>query len=502
MTYTVLRILTYVLGIVGTALLLPLAVAVLEEEKTMAAVFAAPMALAWISALVFLVKARGKPKVLGIHDAFGMVAVLWIAICLFGAVPLYFSGVFPTITDAVFESVSGFTTTGASVLADVESLPRSVNVWRCLTHWLGGMGVVALAVAMIPLLGAGGFRLIKAEATGPDKGKFTASIASTAKILWFIYVGMTALQASLLWNLGLDWVDSLCHAFATMATGGFSTRNASVGAYGIPEVEWVCTVFMLLAAVNFVLYCKLFTGRFSEVARNSELRAFLVIVPTAVVLVTAVESFSGAPFAKTLRDACFQVASVVSSTGFMTRDYTTYLPASQVVIIALFFIGGCAGSTAGGVKVVRWTMLAKQFANEMRRLVHPYGVFTLRINGISGRETFIPTVASFVFVYLLLVLVTGFFGSLAGLDPLTAFTGALSMVGNIGPAFGSLCPSANYADLPALLKWWYMVAMLAGRLEIYTLLLLVGSFAGARGAARPSKLPPVKIGMTGKGASA
>ena len=424
-----------------------------------------------------------------------MVAVLWIAICLFGAVPLYFSGAFASVTDAVFESVSGFTTTGASVLVDVETIPRSVNVWRCLTHWLGGMGVVALAVAMIPLLGAGGFRLIKAEATGPDKGKFTASIASTAKILWFIYVGMTALQASLLWNLGLDWVDSLCHAFATMATGGFSTRNASVGAYGIAEVEWVCTAFMLLAAVNFVLYCKLFTGRFSEVAKNSELRAFFVIVFVAVALITVVETFAGAPFGRTLREAAFQVASVVSSTGFMTRDYTTFLPAGQVVIIALFFIGGCAGSTAGGVKVIRWTMLAKQFANEMRRLVHPYGVFTLRINGISGRESSIPTVASFIFVYLALVLITAFFGSIAGLEPLTAFTGALSMVGNIGPAFGSLCPSANYAELPVILKWWYMIAMLAGRLEIYTLLLLAGSFASARGATK-SQRRPAKVSAT------
>jgi trk system potassium uptake protein TrkH len=419
--------------------------------------------------------------VLGIHDAFGVVAVLWIAICFFGAIPLYCSGVFSSFADALFESVSGFTTTGASVVGDVESLPRSVNVWRCLTHWLGGMGVVALAVAMIPLLGAGGFRLIKAETTGPDKGKFTASIASTAKILWFIYVGMTAVQALWLWNLGLDWIDALCHSFSTLATGGYSTRNGSVGSFGIAEVEWVCIIFMLLSSVNFVLYCKLFTGRFSEVAKNSELRAFLMIVPLAITLVVLVELSTPVEFGKTLRDACFQVASVISSTGFMTRDYTQYLGASQIVIVVLFFLGGCAGSTAGGIKIIRWTMLSKQFINELRRLVHPYGVFTLRIDGVSGREALIPAVASFVFVYFLLVLLTAFFGGLSGLDPFTAFTAALSMVGNIGPAFGSLGPSCTYGDIPAILKCWYMVAMLAGRLEIYTILLLVGSFVSSKG---------------------
>lgn len=480
MTYTVLRILTYVLGIVGSALLLPLCVAVVEGERAMVPVFAVPMALAWTATLGFLIKARGKTRIIGIHDAFGMVAVLWMAICVFGAVPLYFSGAFPSLVDALFESVSGFTTTGATVLADVESLPRSVNVWRCQSNWLGGMGVVALAVAMIPLLGAGGFRLIKAETTGPDKRKVTVSVAATAKMLWFIYVGMTVLQAGLLWNLGLDWIDALCHAFSTLGSGGFSTRNGSIGSYGIVDVEWVCVVFMLLTSVNFVLYCKLLTGRFSEVARNSELRAFLVIVPAAMALVAAMEAAPDVEFGKTLRDACFQVASVISSTGFMTHDYTRYLASSQIVIVLLFFLGGCAGSTAGGIKIVRWTMLAKQFANELRRLVHPYGVFTLRMDGITGRERSVPAVASFIFVYFLLVLITAFFGGLSGLEPFTAFTAALAMVGNIGPAFGSLGPSSNYGDVPSLLKCWYMVAMLAGRLEIYTLLLVAGSFARAK----------------------
>ena len=474
MTYTVLRILTYVLGITGSALLLPLAVALIENESDMITAFAVPMFAAWTAAAAFWLKARGKPKIIGVQDAFSVVGILWIGICLFGSVPLYLSGAFPSVTDAVFESVSGFTTTGATVLADVESLPRSVNVWRCETHWLGGMGVVALAVAMIPLLGAGGFRLIKAEATGPDKGKLTASVATTAKLLWSFYLGMTAISALLLWHCGMDYVDALCHAFSSMGTGGFSTRNHSVGSFGLPAAEWICTLFMLLASINFLLYCRLLTGRFADVFRNSELRVFVAIIPIAVLAIAGFESASGTGGENVFRDACFQAATMVSSTGFMTHDYTTWLPSSQIVIMALCLAGGCSGSTASGIKIIRWTVLTKQFVNEMRRHIHPYGIFTLRINGSPMRENVISMVAAFIVAYILLAAVTALAGAAAGLDVLTAISGAFSMIGNIGPAFGQLGPSSNYGGIPDPLKWWYMFAMLAGRLEIYTLLLLVG----------------------------
>lgn len=479
MTYTVLRILTYVLGITGSALLLPLAVAIAEGERGMVPTFAIPMAVAWITAVAFWLKVRGKPKIIGIQDAFSVVGALWIVICLFGALPLYFSGAFPSFTDAMFESVSGFTTTGATVLADVESLPRSVNIWRCETHWLGGMGVVALAVAMIPMLGAGGFRLIKAEATGPDKSKFTASVATTAKLLWFFYLGMTAVAAILLWHCGMDYIDALCHAFSSMGTGGFSTRNQSVGSFGLPSAEWVCILFMLLASVNFMLYCRLFTGRFADVFRNSELRVFAVIIPVAALAIAGFQS-AATEGEGIFRAACFQTASMISSTGFMTHDYTTWLPSSQIVIMALCFAGGCSGSTASGIKIIRWTILAKQFVNELRRHIHPYGVFALRINGAAMRENIIATTAAFIIAYILLAAITALAGAAAGLDVFTAVSGAFSMVGNIGPAFGKLGPSSNYGDIPALLKWWYMFAMLAGRLEIYTLLLLAGGLTRKR----------------------
>lgn len=474
MTFSFLRILTYVLGLVGTALLLPLGVAVWKGEPEMVPVFLVPMLSGWGVAFAFWLLARRRPRVFDVQHAFGTVGGIWIAICLFGALPLHFSGCFASFTDAAFESVSGFTTTGASVLSAVEGLPQSVNLWRCETHWLGGLGVIALAVALIPLLGIGGFRLIKAETTGPDKAKLTSLIANTAKTLWFIYMALTAAQALLLWRAGLNAVDALAHAFSTMGTGGFSTRNASVGGFGLPEVEWICTVFMLLATVNFTLYYRLLTGRIGDVARDSELRTLLALVFCAVVCVTAVECRSWESFGGTLRASAFQVASIISTTGFMTDDYLAWRPAAQVVIFALFFVGGSSGSTAGGVKVIRWTILGKQLRNEVRHILHPHEVFTLSVNGCPGRGAFVPMVASFVFVYMLLVLVATFAGALAGLDVFTAFTGALSMAGNIGPAFGQLGPTSNYGALAAPLKWVYMFTMLAGRLEVYTLLILVG----------------------------
>ena len=405
--------------------------------------------------------------------AFFIVVLSWVAICLLGAVPLYACGHFPSFLDAFFESVSGFTTTGASVLSDVEALPHWANLWRCATHWIGGLGVIALAVALLPLLGAGGFRLIKAETSGPEKGKFTTRVTDTAKILWLIYFGMTVLQVVLLRWAGFDFFDATAHAFSTMGTGGFSTRNASVGAFANPTAEWICTVFMLLASVNFTLYYRLFSGRVSDFRRDSELRGFCAVVGVAIVGITAVRATDLASLGETVRTVAFQVASVISTTGFMTDDYLTWCPASQVLLLALFFIGGCSGSTAGGIKIIRWTVLAKQMRNELLRLVHPHGVYTLRINGNAGREAIVPVVGSFVLVYFALVFLTTIVGALGGLDAWTAFTAALSIVGNVGPAFGALGPTANCGFLPAGVKAWYCLAMLAGRLEIYTLIIFV-----------------------------
>lgn len=475
MSFSVIRVLAYVLAIVGTSLALPFAAALVWDDLRPTLAFGVPMVVSWLAALTCGLTGRhAGVRPLGVRNAFMTVGGVWIAIGVFGALPFYFSGAYPSFVDALFESVSGFTTTGATVAPDVEVLPRCVNLWRCQTHWLGGMGVIALAVALIPLLGVGGFRMIKAETTGPEKGKVTARISSTAKVLWAVYFGLTLLQAVLLHAYGMGWFDAVCHAFSTLGTGGFSTRNASVGAFSSPPIEWICTGFMLLASVNFALYYQLFRGRFGDVFRDSELRTFVGIVLVAIWVTTAVQSAGYSSMSEALRYSAFQVSSILSTTGFMTADYVGWRPSAQLVLFVLFFIGGCSGSTAGGIKVIRWTVLWKQLENEFRRLLHPHGVFTVRINGQAGREEFVPLVASFIFVYLLLVLLTSFAGTLAGLDVTSAFTGALSMVGNVGPAFGALGPTESFAGLHPALKCWYVVAMVAGRLEIYTILILVG----------------------------
>ena len=474
------RSLATVLGIVGTSFVMPVLVACWYKEYHDIAGFAVPMAASWALAAWFWLRVRGKARVGGVQNAFVIVGSAWVAISLFGAIPLYACGAFPDFADALFESASGFTTTGASVLSDVESLPKCINFWRCQTHWLGGMGVIALAVALIPILGIGGYRLVQAETSGPEKGKLTSRISDTAKILWAIYCVLTALQTVLLHWFGMGWFDAVCHAFSTLGTGGFSTRNASLASFASPALEWICMAFMLLASVNFGIYFLLLLGRWRDVFENTELRGFAFIVLGAVVGVTVVEWAQFGAFADALRHSAFQVASVISTTGFMSNDYTTWHPAAQLLVLTLFFIGGCSGSTAGGIKVIRWSVLAKQLRNDVQRLIHPHGVFTLRINGVPGRSEVVSVVGSFIFVYFALVLVTALAGALAGLDVHTAFTAALSMVGNIGPAFGSLGPSANYGALPGALKLWYCFAMLAGRLEVYTLLILVGRSLSGR----------------------
>lgn len=475
MSISMSRLIAYVLAIVGTALLAPFLMSLACGEQRATIAFVVPMSVSWLVAFAFWMHRHKETRQMGISAAFTLVGGVWVAISLFGAVPFCLCGNFPGIADAVFESVSGFTTTGASVISNVEALPKSVNLWRCMTHWLGGMGVIALAVAIMPLLGIGGFRLFKAETTGPDKGKVASRISTNAKVLWAIYLGMTLVQAVLLRMSGMDWFDAACHSFSTVGTGGFSTRNASVGAFGNVAAEWICTVFMLLASVNFALYFHLFTGKAGEMFKDSELRTFAAIVAVATAAVAFLTLPQHAVLSDTIRHSAFQVAAVLSTTGFMTDDYVRWVPSAQTVLLALCLIGGCSGSTCGGVKVIRWTVLWKLLCNEFGKLLHPREVFTMRISGTSGRESVVPAVAAFLFSYLLLTLLTAFAGAVAGLGMVESFTGALSMVGNIGPAFGELGPSSSYAALPGALKWWYCFAMLAGRLEIYTMLVFAGA---------------------------
>ncbi len=471
MVLTLFRILSILLGIVGTTLAIPAVTALACGETAVIPAFVIPMAASWLIVLGLNIPFKTRKMKLTIRSTFVVVAFSWLFTSLFGALPLFFSGAIPSFTDAFYESVSGFSTTGATILSEVESLPRSINMWRCMTHWLGGMGIVALTVALLPLLGVGGFQLIKAETTGPEKGKITPKITTTAKFLWLIYFILTALQTALLLLCKMDFIDALSHAFATLGTGGFSTRNASIGAYQSGAIDAVCTVFMFLAGINFSLYYYVFMREFSEITANSEFKAYTAFtVSVAIALTLATRTFYGS-WGSAFRYSSFQTATILTTTGFATADYTLWPPCAQFFILLLFFVGGSSGSTAGGVKVIRWVILLKQFKNETRKMLHPHGVFAIRLNGNAGRKAIVFNVAAFMVLYFLLVLITALAGAFAGLDLFSSFTASLSMVGNVGPAFGALGPSCNYGFLPPLLKWWYSFAMLAGRLELYTMII-------------------------------
>ncbi len=465
------RLIFVVLAVVGISLLLPLFVALGLGEKQMILPFLLPMIFSVGLGLLFFFFGKKRSIKFSVRSVYAFVALTWILISFFGSIPLVASGFFPTFSDALFESVSGFSTTGATVLKSVEILPRSLNLWRCEMHWLGGMGVIALTVALLPLLGVDGFQLIKAESTGPEKGKITPKMANTAEVLWFLYFSLTVIHAILLKIFGMDWLDSISHAFSTMGTGGFSTRDASIAYYNSPAIEWVCTIFMFLSGVNFSLYFYLLSRRFDEVRRNSELKAYCLIFFSTTILITILLIAPCDGFFPALRIAAFQVASVITSTGYSTADYQLWHTAAQFLLFALFFTGASSGSTSGGFKIVRWCVLAKHAKNEMLRMLHPHGVFSLRLDGRSGRKELVSNVASFAFVYVLFVFVTAFFGTLARLDLFSAFATALSMVGNVGLSFGELGPGASFGFLPSALKFWYSFAMIAGRLELYNLLI-------------------------------
>lgn len=470
---TFCRINLLLLAIISSTFILPVGTAAYYQEFSVIPAFAIP-GLICIAAAIFVFALGHRRKFsLSPRDAFIIVAAAWIFASLLGAVPFMISGTIPNLADAFFESVSGFTTTGATILSDVEVLPVSINMWRCQMHWLGGMGIVALTVALLPLLGVGGFQLIKAETTGPEKGKITPKITTTAKILWFMYLALTIIQIILLKLAGLGWSDAVMHTFSTLGTGGFSTKNTSIAAFNSPAVEWICTVFMLLAGVNFSLYYFICTGKKDEILHNSELKGYIVIVAVATAGITIFILGTVPSLGDAIRTAAFQVASIISTTGFASVDFAQWAAGAQMILLALMFIGGCSGSTAGGIKVIRWVVLSKQVTNEMRRMIHPHGVYSLRLNNHPSRKEIVFSVSSFIFIYFVLVFITALIASLSGIDAISSLTASLAIVGNIGPGLGAVGPMENFSFFADGIKWWFSFAMLAGRLELYTLLVFL-----------------------------
>lgn len=420
-----------------------------------------------------LFKLTRLKQALRAKEGFAVVTFGWIIFSAFGALPFVFSGAIPSYTDAFFETMSGFTTTGATILTDVERLSHGILFWRSLTHWLGGMGIIVLSLAILPFLGVGGMQLFKAEVPGPVADKLTPRITETAKILWGTYVLLSALETVLLMFGGMSLFDALTHTFGTMATGGFSTKNASVGAYNSAYIDYVIIFFMVLAGTNFSLHYRFLRGDFTAYLRNVEFLYFLSIIGLATIVIgldVFINQYQN--LADTLRFTLFQVTSIQTTTGYGTANYEQWSFASQFVLLALMFIGGCAGSTGGGMKVIRIHLLIKFVFSEFVRLVHPHAVVPVRLRHIAVPQDVVTNVLGF-FVLGILVFAGGvFMMALIGLDLPTSLGATAATLWNIGPGLGSVGPTENYAHIPWLGKWLLSFYMLVGRLEIFTVMIL------------------------------
>lgn len=407
------------------------------------------------------------------REGFAIVTLAWTATAVFGALPYLLTGSITSPVGAVFESMSGFTTTGATVFSDIEALSNGILFWRSLTHWLGGMGIIVLVIAVLPYLGVGGMQLFQAEVPGPTPERLRPRITQTAKLLWLVYVGLTAIQSLLYVAGGMSLFDALNHSFSTLATGGFSTKNASMAAFQSPFIHWVTILFMYLAGVNFALHFRAASGR-PLYWRDQEWRFFTLVFLGAAAIIAAMNLGSGTntSLEPAIRDALFQAAAIITTTGFVSADYELWVPGAQMTLFALFFVGGMAGSTGGGIKAVRVLLLLKQTLNEIRKNLHPRAILLTRIGSKPVKEDVLAHIIGFVVLYLLLCLVGAVVMGLMGADPLTAIAASIATVGNVGPGFGDVGATDNYGWMsePQLAVLSFL--MLVGRLEIFTVLVL------------------------------
>ncbi len=408
------------------------------------------------------------------REGMAIVTLGWLSAGFFGSLPFLLSGSISTFTEAYFESISGFTTTGASVLSNIESLPKGILFWRSLTQWMGGMGIIVLSIAILPFLGVGGMQLYKAEIPSPIVDKLRPRISETAKTLWKVYLLITILEIGLLFMGGMPLFDSICHAFCTMPTGGFSTQNGSIAQYDSAYFEGIITVFMVLAGVNFSLHFRFLKGDLTVFGRDPECRVFLSILAILILLVSL--NIYGQVYhsvGNAFRHAAFQVTSIMTTTGFVTGDYAQWPGLSQIILVLCMFIGAMAGSTGGGIKIMRIILLVRHGYQEIFRLIHPHAVRSIKLGGKPVPAEVLNSIWGFFILYLALFIVAVLIMSSIGLDILTSFASVAATIGNVGPGLGLVGPVHNYLSVPDLGKWVLIFCMLLGRLEIYTVIILL-----------------------------
>lgn len=448
--------------------LVPVITAAVYRESALWAFLLSMLICASAAALLLI----GKPKsrTLYAREGFVIVALSWILLSIFGSFPFMLSGTLPSFVDALFETVSGFTTTGASVIPAVEDAPRSIIMWRSFTHWVGGMGVLVFIMAFIPLSGARNMHIMKAESPGPSVSKLVPRVRTTALILYLIYFVLTVVQFIMLICGGMSVFDALNTSFATAGTGGFGIKNDSMASYS-PYLQIVVTVFMLLFSLNFGAYYLVLKGKFKE-ALSSELRAFLIIVAVATAIITLNVSGMFDTVGEALRHSAFTVASIISTTGFATTDFALWPELSQVIILALMFIGACAGSTGGGIKVSRFIILIKGMGKELKAMLHPRRVKRITVDSHTVEQEVVGTVNTYMVFYLLIFFVSIVIVSIENHDFMTSFSTVATTLNNVGPGLSLAGPTSNFAFFSAASKTVFIFDMLAGRLELFPMLLL------------------------------
>ncbi|MDX8401491.1 MAG: potassium transporter TrkG [Mariprofundaceae bacterium] len=455
----------------GAAMLAPAMVAVYYGQGHALEFFEASALVAALGWGLTRLGGGRPPAKLGHRDGFLIVALAWVVLSALGAMPFWTTGVLSGV-DALFESTSGLTTTGATVISGLDGLPASLLFWRSMQEWLGGMGIIVLAVAVMPLLGVGGMQLFKAETPGPVKDKLTARVTETAKVLWYLYLGMTAVAAGCYWWAGMTPFDAVNHAMCTVAIGGFSTHDASFGYFESPLLRGLAVLFMVLAGVNFTLHFAALLRGFSwrVYAGDEEFRVYLGWLAALVTLVALLAAGrSDVP----AMDVLFNVVSIATTTGFAVSDYSQWPPGVTLLLLVAMFVGACAGSTGGGMKVVRVLLLFRQGMREILRLVHPHGVVHVKLGGRRVRAEVGDALWGFAVLYLVCYIMIAVLVAFSGVDVVTAFTSAAACITNTGPGFGAVGPADNYAALPVAAKAVLMFGMILGRLEIYTFFVLL-----------------------------
>ncbi|MCK0110404.1 TrkH family potassium uptake protein [Flavobacteriaceae bacterium S0825] len=442
-----------------------------------------------IGILVMLIT-KNHEKEMNKREGYIVVTFGWIIMALSGTLPYVLTDSIPSFTNAFFETISGYTTTGSTILNDIESLPEGVLFWRSLTHWIGGMGIIVLAIAILPLLGIGGMQLFAAEAPGPSADKLHPRITDTAKRLWLIYFGYTAAETVLLQVAGMSFFDAINHSMSTLSTGGFSTKNASLAYWNNqPIIQYIVILFMFLAGTNFVLSYFAFKGRVQKIIKDEEFKLYFKFIVIFTIVASLIIYFKADVTASSiahpmvwgegesaLRHALFQVLAIITTTGFVTADFTLWTPFLTVFFFGLMFLGGSAGSTSGGVKVVRHLLMIRNGFMEFKRTLHPNAILPVRYNKKSIDEKIIFNILAFFILYMLSFIVGALVFSMLGLDFKSAIGVAASSLGNVGPALGDFGPVNNFYDMPAIGKWWASFLMLIGRLELFTVLILLTPF--------------------------